>query len=107
MRKDEGWIPDSSPQRGLHPFCRLEGRFSGKTRRWGRQGGGSTSFSPLMITASLSPVGSHTMEWTSPPILKPAGVAVQSPPPANVPSAGGLPPRGGGPRTPSASEVSR
>lgn len=90
VRKDGGRVlpsqPDFSPPQGLCPFCLLEGGFSGKAQRWGRQGGGSTSLLPLMITASLSPVGSHTMEWISPPILKPAQAAVKYPPPANVPS---------------------
>lgn len=61
---------------------------------------------PLMITASLSPVGSHTMEWTSPPILKTARVALRSPRSANVPSAGGLLLRGGhGPPPPPGEHV--
>lgn len=33
---------------------------------------GRSCLLPLMITASLSPVGSHTMAWTSPPILEAA-----------------------------------
>lgn len=71
-RRGSGRCPAGpSPLWGLLP-ARCSEDFGVKSVR-NSPPGGSASPLPLMIAASRSPVGSHTMECTSPPILEPAG----------------------------------